>query len=101
MNHLVLACLLMHFTFFWDLSVRFHRLFWGKRFTPWLEKKSRIMCRRLFQLARVFMGMEIHFDKGRIQLPRQAMIIANHQSLIDIPALIVCLEELNLRFAAK
>jgi 1-acyl-sn-glycerol-3-phosphate acyltransferase len=57
--------------------------------------------RRLFFLARIFAGVRAEFERFHGPLPPVFLIISNHQTLADIPALTVVFHRRPLRFVAK
>ena len=52
-----------------------------------------------FNVARVFLGMKIEIE-GEVPQSGRYVVVSNHQSSIDIPALICLLRPLNLKFVA-
>jgi 1-acyl-sn-glycerol-3-phosphate acyltransferase len=60
------------------------------------------IARKLFWFARLFSGLRLRTECFRgPPLPRVFLLISNHQSLVDIPALIVAMRRRDLRFVAK
>lgn len=57
--------------------------------------------RRLFFLAGMFAGVRAEFERYRRPLPPVFLIVSNHQTLADIPALTVVFHRRALRFVAK
>jgi 1-acyl-sn-glycerol-3-phosphate acyltransferase len=57
--------------------------------------------RKLFFLARMFAGVRADFERFRGALPPVFLIVSNHQTLADIPALTVVFHRRALRFVAK
>jgi 1-acyl-sn-glycerol-3-phosphate acyltransferase len=69
-----------------------------------MEQVSRYqpsISRRLFFLARVLGGLRLDFTRYSGPLPRVFLIVSNHQSLADIPALALTFPRHALRFLAK
>jgi len=60
-----------------------------------------IISRKLFFLARILCGLRPDFKRYRGPLPRVFMIVANHQSLADIPAIAIVFPRHALRYVAK
>jgi 1-acyl-sn-glycerol-3-phosphate acyltransferase len=59
------------------------------------------ISRKLFYLARVFGGLRMENERFKGTLPRVFLMISNHQSLADIPALMLAFPSRDLRFVAK
>ena len=57
--------------------------------------------RKLFFLAGMFAGVRAEFERYRGPLPPVFLIISNHQTLADIPALTLVFHRRQLRFVAK
>jgi 1-acyl-sn-glycerol-3-phosphate acyltransferase len=63
---------------------------------------QRAMARKIFWVARTYGGMRTEFARERGgRLPPAFMVVSNHQSIADIPALAVSLPGNPLRFVAK
>jgi 1-acyl-sn-glycerol-3-phosphate acyltransferase len=59
------------------------------------------ISRKLFFLAHILGGLRMDFQRYTGPLPRVFLIVSNHQSLADIPALALCFPRHALRFLAK
>lgn len=59
------------------------------------------VSRRLFILARTIGGMKTRFEHYHGPLPSVFMIVSNHQSLVDIPALALAFPRSTVRYVAK
>lgn len=77
------------------------------RFRPgavmgYVSSRQRSVSRRLFLFARWFGGLRLRFEgyEGP-DLPPVFLLVSNHQSLVDIPALTVAFSRHPLRFVAK
>jgi 1-acyl-sn-glycerol-3-phosphate acyltransferase len=72
---------------------------WAQRFS---EQRSALWAQRLLRLARCYTGASVNFatDPG-LELPPQGLILANHQSLIDIAAIMAYFYPRKVRFVAK
>lgn len=57
--------------------------------------------RRLFAIARFAVGIRLRVEIEQDALPEQMILIANHQSVIDIIALLASFRNHSLRFVAK
>jgi 1-acyl-sn-glycerol-3-phosphate acyltransferase len=59
------------------------------------------ISRKLFSMARLFGGLRTEFERYKGSLPAVFLVVSNHQSLADIPALILSFPNRDLRFVAK
>ena len=62
---------------------------------------QRALARKLFFLARILGGLRTDFRRFPGKLPRVFMVVSNHQSLADIPAVAQTLPRHGVRFVAK
>ena len=62
---------------------------------------QRALARKLFFLAGILGGLRTDFQRFPAPLPRVFLIVSNHQSLADIPAVTVCFPRHPVRFVAK
>ncbi len=62
---------------------------------------QRALARKLFHLARLLAGLRTDFRRFTGVLPRVFMIVSNHQSLADIPAIATVFPRHGMRFVAK
>jgi 1-acyl-sn-glycerol-3-phosphate acyltransferase len=60
-----------------------------------------VISRKLFFAARLFGGLTRDFERFKGLLPRAFLIVSNHQSLADIPALAIAFSSSGLRYVAK
>jgi 1-acyl-sn-glycerol-3-phosphate acyltransferase len=67
----------------------------------WISRFQPVISRKLFFLMRFFSGLRTDFERYNGALPRVVLIIANHQSLADIPALAAAFPRHALRYVAK
>ena len=58
-------------------------------------------ARRLLAIASTWVGFNFRFDPLPPGLPREMLIVANHQSLIDIAAIMAYFGDHSVRFVAK
>ncbi|MGA2641686.1 MAG: lysophospholipid acyltransferase family protein [Spirochaetia bacterium] len=66
-----------------------------------VSEGQRALARKLFFLARILGGLRTDFRRFAGALPRVFMIVSNHQSLADIPAVTLCFPRHPVRFVAK
>ncbi len=87
---------------FWDLRFKLSTVFSYRRTRRYIDASVAAMARKLFTMAGLYAGLEFEISSAvENPLPRPALIIANHQSLVDIPLLMVVLPDHSLRFVAK
>ena len=61
-----------------------------------------VCSRRLFSVMRVYKKFRLSFSKENLeQLPKQFIVLTNHQSLLDIPIFMQFLKGRDVRFVAK
>jgi len=87
---------------YWDFHMKFRLLFsvrWGQKYAG---REVPQMSMALFRQARQHTGFQLEFSNGVDEpIPNPCVIVANHQSLVDIVALLAFLQDHQLRFAAK
>jgi 1-acyl-sn-glycerol-3-phosphate acyltransferase len=66
-----------------------------------ITRYQRTVSRRLFILAQMIGGMRAEFAHYPGSLPRVFMIVSNHQSLVDIPALALAFPRSTVRYVSK
>lgn len=88
--------------FFWDIILRLIYLVsstWAHTFFTRLSKR---LGRLTFALTRTYGGLRTDFrNDARRRLPPNFVVVCNHQSLADIPALVSAFPDHNLKFIAK
>ncbi len=85
-----------------ELSVRVREIFAPRTAMSWMDKEQKRVARHVFRFAAPLTGLRIEaepFRGGR--LPEVFLLISNHQSLADIPALIHAFPRHSLRFVTK
>ena len=86
----------------WDLYFKVATLFSYRAARRHIDRHVAGMARKLFTIADLYAGLRFEITStAQSRLPRQALVVANHQSLIDIPMLMVVLRRHTLRFVAK
>jgi 1-acyl-sn-glycerol-3-phosphate acyltransferase len=83
------------------LLLRLHSLTHGKDIQPWIDVAQRRVARELFTLAKLLSSFRITVERFPEHLPRVLMVVTNHQSLADIPALIFAFRKHSIRFVTK
>ncbi|HUZ17748.1 MAG TPA: lysophospholipid acyltransferase family protein [Spirochaetia bacterium] len=84
-----------------DLRIRALMIVSIRAARSYLDHRAHWIARRLFAIARCYQDFRVIIDRGRTELPRQFLLIANHQSLIDIPVLIYSFPRHSVRFVGK
>ncbi len=67
----------------------------------WINRFQPVISRKLFFLMNLFAGLRTEFGRYNGTLPRVFLIVSNHQSLADIPALAAAFPRHALRYVAK
>lgn len=85
-----------------QLVLRLHAVFDPKRVFDFASRQQILISRRAFAMARAYKGI-VHVTERipGLQLPKVFMIIANHQSLGDIPGTLKAFPDHAIRFVAK
>jgi 1-acyl-sn-glycerol-3-phosphate acyltransferase len=97
---LFLLCLLMLFLR-GDVSLMRTALRGEAAVTKAISDGGRTMARKLYLLAKMLGGLRTDFRRFAGALPRVFMVVSNHQSIADIPALAICFPHHGLRYVAK
>jgi 1-acyl-sn-glycerol-3-phosphate acyltransferase len=66
-----------------------------------VSRYQKTVSRRLFILARSVGGLRTEFEHFRGTLPPLFMVVSNHQSLVDIPALALAFPRNTVRYVSK
>jgi 1-acyl-sn-glycerol-3-phosphate acyltransferase len=72
-----------------------------KKLQPYLSGEVKTWTKTLINLAQLFSGLRIQINYTQLNLPDRFIIISNHQSLVDIPALMASFRNHLLLFVAK
>jgi 1-acyl-sn-glycerol-3-phosphate acyltransferase len=67
----------------------------------WISGFQPVISRKLFFLMHLFAGLRTDFEKYNGALPRVFLIVSNHQTLADIPAMAATFPRNGLRYVAK
>jgi len=88
--------------FFDDMDLRIRIVFGSKTVKARMDHFTYDVPRRFFALVRTFLGFRLDFENasGR-KLPERFMIVANHQSLLDIPIMFYFFKGHPIRFVSK
>ncbi len=86
----------------YDLLLRLSFLLVPSRIQAMVNRLQYEGCRRLILMARVYAGLKVRLDNPLQEAPPgSVLILANHQSLVDIPMLVYAFPRHPLRFVAK
>jgi 1-acyl-sn-glycerol-3-phosphate acyltransferase len=97
----VLFCVASLFVY-WDLSLRIVAFFGKAAADRRMEGIMRAGPRLVFSLAKLGLGFRFRFESAvEGELPPRFLLIANHQSIVDIPVLLKYFPHRPLRFVAK
>ncbi len=88
--------------FFYDIDLRIRIVFGSKTVKARMDYFTFDVPRRFLALVRTFLDFRLEFENasGR-KLPDRFMIVANHQSLIDIPIIFYFFKGHPIRFVSK
>lgn len=97
----MLVCVLFYFAL-QDFMIRVVMVFHIRGSRRYVDHKSKRVIRMIFALAKFFADFRIVKEtEAGVKLPRQFLLVANHQSLLDIPVLFYCFPEYGLHFVGK
>lgn len=76
----------------------FHRRGSNEKINRWIAT----IPGKILSLTRFFLDFDVIFQVAPgIKIPPHCLVISNHQSILDIPLMVYCFPENNVRFAAK
>ncbi|MBI9109064.1 MAG: 1-acyl-sn-glycerol-3-phosphate acyltransferase [Spirochaetales bacterium] len=102
MNTIFLALLTLTIFVFWDILIRIKYIFSRKSIEKWVDIQFHRICNLLFSFTAFLVNVHIHFERPKeLALPETFLLVANHQSIQDIPLLIWSFPNHELRFCAK
>jgi 1-acyl-sn-glycerol-3-phosphate acyltransferase len=101
LNGLVVTSIIVLFIYY-EILLDICRLLNPGRAFEITEGIARRSVRHIFKLMRAFCRVRLEFENlsGR-ELPERFLLIANHQSLMDIPVCIASFSDRRVRFVAK
>jgi 1-acyl-sn-glycerol-3-phosphate acyltransferase len=86
----------------WDFIIRFKHFVDPKHSFDFFNDYFRKMAYYLFRSASVWTNLRFMTDSTPgLKLPAQFIVVANHQSLADIPLMALALPQHNIKFVAK
>ncbi len=87
---------------YWDILIRLRMIVNIREARRGLDPMSVNISRMIFATGRLAVGMRIVDESDHaVALPQRFLLIVNHQSLLDIPLLILYLKRNRLRFVGK
>jgi len=100
-NALVVAAIILQFVGY-DIVLRLGRALRPSRAGQLTERIEKLAVGKIFTLLRTFCGFDLGFeDSSGSPLPGRFLLVANHQSLLDIPVAMALMPGHRLRFVAK
>jgi 1-acyl-sn-glycerol-3-phosphate acyltransferase len=101
MKAYLLLALVISQLLWWDILDKVLIAYRWSRARSFIDRTISWRGRRLFAIARFAVGLDLTIDIDQDRLPDQMIIVANHQSVIDIIALLAGFPNHSLRFVAK
>ncbi|WP_455381151.1 lysophospholipid acyltransferase family protein [Salinispira pacifica] len=87
---------------FWDLAIKIRMIFGVSVARRYMDAQSVRISRILFRMAQMYAKLNLIVETPLVtEYPDQFVVIANHQSLADIPLLIQMFPHHRVRFVAK
>lgn len=98
---MLLMCVLVYFA--WkDLGIRFAMILNPRGAQSYVDRQSKRIIRMLFVLGKYLVDFRILRESSlSTSLPRQFLLVSNHQSLLDIPVLLAAFADRRLRYVGK
>jgi 1-acyl-sn-glycerol-3-phosphate acyltransferase len=101
LNFLVIVSIIILFSYYEILLTLFRLLAPGRAFET-TEGFAHRAVRHIFRLMHFYCGVDLEYENlSGIDLPERFLLVANHQSLMDIPVCIALFPRRMLRFVAK
>lgn len=86
---------------YWDMVMKVTLLFSYRSAMRYVDARVAYWAAKLFGFAHAAVGLKLRRLDSEVELPSRFILIANHQSLADIAALMASFPEAQLRFVAK
>lgn len=99
-NIFVTICILA-ITLWHDAVLRFRYLFFPRSLESWLPKATKAVPGMFFSIMKGFYGYRFIHENPETPLPPRFLLVANHQSLMDIPVIFYWFSQYRMRFVAK
>ncbi|HTX72298.1 MAG TPA: lysophospholipid acyltransferase family protein [Rectinemataceae bacterium] len=101
LNALIVVAIVLFFMLY-DVLLRIELVVHRRRRQDILQEYAWRTVRRIVALFKTYGAFTLEFENRTIEgLPPRFLLVANHQSLMDIPILIHLLAPIRLRFVAK
>ena len=84
-----------------DIHIRLVARYYPASTMALVTRYQHSVSRHIFILSRMIGGMRTEFERYRGALPPVFMVVSNHQSLIDIPALALAFPRNSVRYVSK
>ena len=85
----------------WDIVDKLRTLIAYRWAVAAVERSVTARARRMLAIARFTTGLRVRFDVDGVELPRRFLVVANHQSVLDIIAIMAGFSRHSVRFVAK
>ena len=85
---------------FYILTLPFTKLYHGKNFDAWLDRKIQDFSRYCMKVLRVDLTIEDQAQLGKVDWSRPVFVVGNHNSFADIPIVFLALQK-TVGFVAK
>jgi 1-acyl-sn-glycerol-3-phosphate acyltransferase len=101
LNAFVVVSIILLFAFY-DILLFLSRFMMPHRAFETTERMAKRSVRHIFNLMSQYCRVRLDYENASgVELPPRFLLIANHQSLMDIPVAIALFPGRNLRFVAK
>lgn len=101
MRAYLLLVLVLSRLFWWDLADKVRIAISWKWARSVMDRHMSDRAQGLFAVARFAVGLRLRIDVDDTEMPDRILIIANHQSVIDIVAVMAAFRRHAVRFVAK
>ena len=85
---------------FYILTLPFTKLYYGKNFNAWLDRKILDFSRFCMKVLRVDLTIEDQAQLGKVDWSRPVFVVGNHNSFADIPIVFLAIQK-TVGFVAK
>lgn len=94
------AVAVLGYMLFYILTLPFTKLYHGKNFDAWLDRKIQDFSRFCMNVLRVDLTIEDQAQLGKVDWNRPVFVVGNHNSFADIPIVFLTLQK-TVGFVAK
>ncbi len=87
----------------WDFALRIRSVIHVPAALRWINCRANHMARIVLAVTRLYMDHRIEYSSSvrRETIPKRFLLLANHQSIVDVPVLMSVFPNHSLRFTAK